>query len=68
MSAEVLAEGLVLEARNHGVRLDDDPVRVWYVATDVAARAMAEGKRVRPRGRVTAWGPWASAPWIEVLP
>jgi len=68
VSAEVLAEGFALEARNHGVRLDDDPARVWCVATDVAARAMAEGKRVRLRGRVTAWGSWASAPWIEVLP
>lgn len=68
-----LAEGLVLEAANHGVRLSDNPARVWYVATDRAAQAMREGRRVRIVGKVLQ-GPlskedlrFAGSPTIEVF-
>lgn len=47
-----LAEGTVLEAANHGVRLSGNPARVWYVATDKAAQAMRDGRRVRIVGKV----------------
>lgn len=68
-----LAEGTVLEAANHGVRLSDKPARVWYVATDKASQAMREGRRVRIVGKAVQ-GPLSrddlrfdGKPVVEVL-